>query len=149
MLKQQAWGHNDVTGHCLAMLSAPVPTLPWTQDAFAGLNGGSVIMQDIRRMVIGAVLASDISQHFTLTNQACMHGPSSWGRAPPEDVLLLCKVVVHAADVSNPARPFPIYAALAQRLHQELKCAEMLQCCCLFHKGNPAALLRWQHMQWC
>lgn len=79
--------------------------------------------QDIRRMIIGAVLATDISQHFTLTSQFCLHG-ASWiacRDSSPEGLLLLCKAIVHAADLSNPARPFPIYAAMAQGLHQEFQ----------------------------
>ncbi|KAK9812543.1 hypothetical protein WJX73_007635 [Symbiochloris irregularis] len=78
------------------------------------------VQKDIRRMVIAAVMASDIGQHFSVTSEFCMHGPS-WGAASPQDLVLLCKAIVHAADISNPARPFPIHAAMAQRLHQELQ----------------------------
>ncbi|KAK9809639.1 hypothetical protein WJX73_009976 [Symbiochloris irregularis] len=93
--------------------------------AFALLNGSELlrhldvsVQQDIRRMVIGAVLATDISQHFSVTSQFCLHG-GFLGDLGPEELVLLCKTIVHAADVSNPARPFPIYAVMAQSLHQE------------------------------
>lgn len=44
------------------------------------------VVQTICRMVSGAILASNISQHFTVTNQCCMHG-TFWSSA---DLRICC-----------------------------------------------------------
>lgn len=80
------------------------------------------IMQEIRRILIGAIMATDITKHFALTSSFCQHG-TVWSLGSSDDSLLLCKAILHAADLSNPARPFPINAAMSIRLHEEFKYA--------------------------
>ncbi|KAK9804641.1 hypothetical protein WJX73_002873 [Symbiochloris irregularis] len=78
------------------------------------------VQQEIRRIIIAAVMATDISEHFSLTSAFCQHG-TSWMDPSPEDCLLLCKAILHAADLSNAARPFPVHVAMVLRLHKEFR----------------------------
>lgn len=77
-------------------------------------------LQEIRRLVIGSILATDISEHFSLTSKFWQHG-TIWSPDNSDDCLLLVRAILHAADLSNPARPFPINAAMVQCLHTEFR----------------------------
>lgn len=75
--------------------------------------------QEIRKTVIAAILATDMSVHFSLTTEFKNH--EDFSHKSPEDRLLLCKTILHAADLSNPTLPFPINAHSSQNVHAEFK----------------------------
>ena len=77
--------------------------------------------QEVRKLVIGAILATDMSVHFALTADFCRH-PAEWSAECLEDRLLMVKTVVHAADLANPARPFPINCYMSTAIHAEFRC---------------------------
>ena len=83
--------------------------------------------QEIRRLVIGAIMATDPIEHFAITSQFCRHG-CAWSPASPEESLLLGRVILHAADLSRAARPLPIQAAMAARQREEYGCVGALCC---------------------
>ena len=77
-------------------------------------------MQEMRRTVIGAILATDMSAHFSLTTDFKNHD-TAFSHESPEDRMLLCKTILHAADLSNPTLPFAINSYISQNVHREFK----------------------------
>lgn len=76
-------------------------------------------MQETRKIVIGAILATDMSAHFSLTTEFKNRERFSVGST--EDRMLLCKTILHAADLSNPTLPFAINSFISQNVHAEFK----------------------------
>lgn len=68
--------------------------------------------------MVSAILATDMQAHFTLTSEFCRHS-STWNSSDMEDRLLLVKTIVHAADLANPTRPFPLNCFMSACIHAE------------------------------
>ena len=84
--------------------------------------------------MIGAILATDISGHFALTSLFWQHG-KQWAVGKSDDVLLLVRAILHAADLSHAARPFPIHATMVLRMHTEFEyVTPTLLCSFLWHQ---------------
>eukprot|EP00210_Caulerpa_lentillifera_P001493 g1432.t1 len=78
------------------------------------------IQSEVRKTIIKLILATDMSNHFKMTSELCQlelpEGPGD------ESVrLLLCKAVLHAADISNPVRSFDVDFWMSERVQQEFK----------------------------
>lgn len=76
------------------------------------------IEAEIRKFVISCVLATDMSVHFDLIEEI-KRKPLGWSFGDIKDQLTLGKVLVHAADLSNPVRPFQTSVAWARRVSTE------------------------------
>ena len=76
------------------------------------------IESEIRKFVISCVLATDMSVHFDLIEEI-KRKPLGWSYEDVKDQLTLGKVLVHAADLSNPVRPFQTTVAWARRVSTE------------------------------
>ena len=90
-------------------------------NIFASLDGASYSL--VRSLMIRSVLFSDMSQHFkllenlkTLTEEKGMKDISSYDQ---KDLELICSLALHAADISNPGKPFPIAKAWTRRVMTE------------------------------
>lgn len=71
--------------------------------------------------MIAAILATDMSAHVSLYNAFTVHG-SAYSGERPEDRQLLIKIVLHAADLSSPVRPFAVNCIWSQKVHREFQC---------------------------
>lgn len=70
--------------------------------------------------MVGAILATDMACHVSLYNQFREHsGTYSIDRV--EDRTLLIKIILHAADISNPARSFEVNCIMSHLVHLEFK----------------------------
>jgi len=62
--------------------------------------------REVRRLMISCVLATDMSQHFNKMNQfKVQHANGALDYSKKEDRTFLLEMLVHFADVSNPAKP--------------------------------------------
>ena len=82
-------------------------------------RGGGLASQEVRKIIIGSILATDMSQHFSLTNEFKKHESFSYNS--PEDRMLLCKTLLHASDLSNPTLSFATNSFISQNVHREFK----------------------------
>ncbi|WIA12087.1 hypothetical protein OEZ85_012163 [Tetradesmus obliquus] len=71
-----------------------------------------------RRLLVEAILSTDMHGHFTLTQELQKHGPA-FAPELEADRTLLVKAILHAADISNPLRPWQGALAAAERVHAE------------------------------
>uniref|UniRef100_A0A6U4BX42 PDEase domain-containing protein n=2 Tax=Vitrella brassicaformis TaxID=1169539 RepID=A0A6U4BX42_9ALVE len=74
----------------------------------------------VREAIIHMVLATDMSQHFVKLG-LLKTKDEEWLKQElsREDRLLIMSMVVHAADVSNPCRPLPLYLQWTDKVIQE------------------------------
>jgi hypothetical protein len=79
------------------------------------------IAQDMRKTIVSCVMATDMSVHFTLIEET-----KKWAAGGPDisfsesnEQIFLCKMLVHAADLSNPVRPFHMTKAWAKKISEE------------------------------
>lgn len=72
-----------------------------------------------REVIISAVLATDISQHFALLGQMKSTILSSFNSNKKEDVFLMLKLIIKCADISNPAKHIDIARLWAERVCEE------------------------------
>ncbi|DBB04290.1 TPA: hypothetical protein ACH3X1_012787 [Trebouxia sp. C0004] len=78
------------------------------------------LRQEIRKLIISAIMATDMSFHFSLTTEFKNHaGPFLMEKE--EDRVLLVKAVLHAADISNPVRPFHVNCVMSTSVHREFR----------------------------
>ncbi|GBG00359.1 cAMP phosphodiesterase [Raphidocelis subcapitata] len=71
-----------------------------------------------RRLLVDAILATDMSHHFGLTQELQKH-PPAFAADNEADRALLTKAILHAADIANPVRPFRTALVMAHRVHEE------------------------------
>ncbi|KIY92160.1 high affinity cGMP-specific 3',5'-cyclicphosphodiesterase 9 [Monoraphidium neglectum] len=71
-----------------------------------------------RRLLVDTILATDMSHHFSLTQDLQQH-PPVFSADSEADRALLMKAVLHAADISNPVRPFGVALSLVDRVYDE------------------------------
>ncbi|GIL46507.1 hypothetical protein Vafri_3502 [Volvox africanus] len=74
----------------------------------------------IRKVIISAILCTDMANHFALTQEFQKHGVVYEPDIEP-DRLLLTKVILHAADIGNAVRPFYVNHAMSRRVHREFE----------------------------
>lgn len=77
------------------------------------------IASDIRKIIIGCVLATDMSIHFDLIEETKKRASSGWNFNEVKDQHILGKILIHAADLSNPVRPFHMSKEWARRIATE------------------------------
>lgn len=94
--------------------------MPWSVQWGALHSAAGARKQEVRNLVIAAILATDISGHFALMSTLRQHN-RLWSPSDADGTLLLVKAILHAANLSNPARPFPVNLALALGLHEEFR----------------------------
>jgi hypothetical protein len=74
----------------------------------------------IRECIIECIISTDMINHNDLINLLkSKEGTLNW--SIPSNLLLLCKFVVHCADLSNQSRPFEIAKAWSECLVKEFK----------------------------
>lgn len=74
----------------------------------------------IRECIIECIISTDMINHNDLINlMQSKEGTLNW--SIPSNVLLLCKFLIHCADLSNQARPFEIAKAWSECLVKEFK----------------------------
>jgi hypothetical protein len=82
------------------------------------------VVNAFRNTVVASILATDMSVHFMLAEEANKYAITK-GAAPedlfadPADQLFLCKILLHAADLSNPVRPFSQCKRWSKRISAE------------------------------
>jgi hypothetical protein len=75
--------------------------------------------KEVRKMMIACILATDMLQHSELLRNLNDKVVVGWNFDKYEDVLLYGKMILHAADLSNPVRPFFMSVAWAKRVYAE------------------------------
>ncbi|KAG2432321.1 hypothetical protein HYH02_013041 [Chlamydomonas schloesseri] len=73
-----------------------------------------------RKVIISAILCTDMANHFTLTQEFQKHS-TTYDPDNEADRLLLLKVSLHAADIGNAVRPFHVNHAMSARVHREFE----------------------------
>jgi len=78
---------------------------------------------ELRKVVIECILATDMVVHFQLIDEAKKKipqpGETDLAFTEPADKILLCKVLLHSADLSNPVRKFNMTRSWAERIAEE------------------------------
>lgn len=97
----------------------PPPCCPATPDPTSICMYSDPRVQ-CRKLMIDAVMATDMAIHFDLLRSFSNHlqerpNLNDW----QEQRNLLFQMVVHLADIANPSRPFPLARAWAERVVQE------------------------------
>jgi GAF domain-containing protein len=78
------------------------------------------VASDIRKMIISCVMATDMAVHFELideTKRKALDGGINFAEA--KEQTFLGKILLHAADLSNPVRPFHMTREWARRISLE------------------------------
>ena len=77
--------------------------------------------QEIRKTMTDCIMATDMAVHFGLVTQtkALALDMNSRAFALPTERQFLCKMIVHAADLSNPVRPFHMTQRWARLISEE------------------------------
>jgi hypothetical protein len=82
------------------------------------------VVADFRKTVVSCILATDMAVHFHLADEAKKYA-ANFATNEDEifneqsDKIFLCKILLHAADLSNPVRPFNINKRWATRVSIE------------------------------
>ncbi len=98
----------------------------------AGLSAEQ--QKEVRNLMINCILATDLAQHMDIL--AKWNGIAySFSKENKEHRVLLMQVVLKAADISNPARPFPIAKYWANMVQEEFF-AQVLQIFFVFFHTN-------------
>jgi len=74
---------------------------------------------DIRKVIISCVMATDMAVHFELIDETKKRVQDGWNFEEAKDQALLGKILLHAADLSNPVRPFHMTRRWAERISNE------------------------------
>lgn len=82
---------------------------------------------ELRKIVISSILATDMSFHLNIVQDmisrvastASDSGSTPWEVTSMPDKLLYCKILVHAADLSNPVRIFTLAKEWAMKVSEE------------------------------
>jgi 3',5'-cyclic-nucleotide phosphodiesterase len=77
------------------------------------------IAVDIRKTIISCVMATDMAVHFDLIEETKKRAMEGWKFEEAKDQALLGKILLHAADLSNPVRPFHMTRQWAERISIE------------------------------
>lgn len=115
-----AWFFNKIIG----------PSRDFTVDIFTGLTTEE--FNKVRSIVIRSVLETDMTHHFALLKKMGFHqdmlkgkGVDGWraayiheGTTHDPSMDMLC-FLLHQADISNPAKPYPLFVHWADRILDE------------------------------
>ena len=74
---------------------------------------------EIRKYVIACVMATDMAVHFELIDETKKRAVEGWNFDEIKDQNLLGKILLHAADLSNPVRPYHMTKEWARRISLE------------------------------
>ena len=113
-----AFRYNDrsvLESHHVA--SAFTQTLQADKDLFEDLSKDDYRL--IREQIIDMVLSTDIAQHFTLLTKFRTKFVDNLAELKTEDRTLALSLLLHAADISNPSRPWPVCAKWASLIMEE------------------------------
>jgi len=80
---------------------------------------GPAEQKEFRRVMVSSILATDMSMHFQLVEEVNTRMSTGWVVQSPADQLFFCKILLHAADLSNPVRSFDIAKTWAERIADE------------------------------
>ena len=86
-------------------------------NIFANLDADKHKM--VRKLIVSNLIATDMERHFILVDkvkrisllpldQGMPPGKSRWNFSAEADSAFYCRLMLHAADLSNPTRPFPM-----------------------------------------
>ena len=102
-------------------------------DILVGLEGSQYTY--VRRVIISAVLNTDMSNHFDLVDKLRAKNSSGTFNANLSGIdevdeknakqiednhIFMVKTLLHSADICNPARPFHVYCKFADRIATEM-----------------------------
>ena len=116
---QLALRYNDIAvlenkhASCLFEIIADRPDINILQD----IDESSWI--EARKLIIHAIIHTDMAKHFPMVTRLEVRDESSFSADKEEDRLFLAAIILHAADISNPARTPDIASAWATRVLQE------------------------------
>ena len=88
------------------------------------------LVPQMRKMLIDMVLATDMAIHFDLLQRFNSQFEQCSDMNEWKDRGLLYMMIVHLADIANPARPFSLARAWAERVIQEF-CDQVCVCVCV------------------
>ena len=77
------------------------------------------IANDIRKMIISCVMATDMAVHFELIAETNLKAKDGIDFNELKDQTFVGKILLHAADLSNPVRPFHMTREWARRISLE------------------------------
>jgi len=77
------------------------------------------IATEIRKTIISCVMATDMAVHFDLIEETKKRAIEGWKFEEQKDQALLGKILLHAADLSNPVRPFHMTRQWAEKISIE------------------------------
>ena len=77
------------------------------------------IANDIRKMIISCVMATDMAVHFELIAETNLKAKNGIDFDELKDQTFVGKILLHAADLSNPVRPFHMTREWARRISLE------------------------------
>lgn len=75
----------------------------------------------VREVIVNCILSTDMARHFEIVSKfsALLEQKDIGSFASKEERKLLMSFVLHAADVSNPVRPLPVFRRWAERVQEE------------------------------
>ena len=62
----------------------------------------------VRKTIVSCILATDMTVHFALIEDIKKKHADAVNFSLPAEQIFICKFILHAADLSNPVRPFEI-----------------------------------------
>ena len=74
---------------------------------------------EARKLIIHAIIHTDMAKHFSMVSRMEVRDESSFSMDSDEERLFLCAIILHAADISNPARTPTIAREWATRVLEE------------------------------
>jgi GAF domain-containing protein len=86
-------------------------------QVLARLPKGTAV--EVRKYVISCVMATDMAVHFELIDETKRRGVEGWNFEEIKDQNFLGKMLLHAADLSNPVRPYHMTKEWARRISLE------------------------------
>jgi GAF domain-containing protein len=77
--------------------------------------------KEVRKLIVSCILATDMAMHFQLLEEfnVKLEKGLDWNMVSELEQHFVAKMVLHAADLSNPTRPFNISSAWAVKIAQE------------------------------
>jgi hypothetical protein len=77
--------------------------------------------RDVRKLMVGAIMATDMSKHADLMEETSVRAnhPYTWNPNELTEQIFYAKITLHAADLSNPTRMFPVAFEWAKRIAAE------------------------------
>lgn len=74
---------------------------------------------ELRKTMISCIMATDMSIHFQLVDETKAKAVNGLKLNDAADSIFACKILLHAADLSNPVRPFELTRSWAIRISEE------------------------------